>query len=742
MAEIQNEQRCKRSDGKGWRCRLPVNEGNLFCEAHYQQSIRRQRRQPVPDHFKLERTKRPKQDDSSSSALSTTPILSQNKEPELVSAVKEEIIYDFEEDAAKCNPEKERTVSNHEKKSDFDKSQQLHLIQELLPVMTNINQEKLTELDAEAKNRGISDAELLDQVAQYTQKMECSFCKACIPDVHRRCNSCSYTLCIGCCRDFREGYLHVRIRNLRETKMIRSRITRSTSWGFSVDGSIRCPPKNIGGCEKGILKITSVYPFNLTLDLEESAKKILCNFNFKKLNAQSDSSTCLLCDENGEVGLYFATKREFKDDNLEHFMKHWGKGQPIVIQDVFQSQPDLDWDFGFMLCEYLKKSAESRNNTETRSAKSTREWCKIEFRRQQILSGGVTYENVWDEFLKFNLRLSSSFFQDHFPSHYNAVIQSLPVQEYMNPFTGFLNLGANSLYQTKTHNLGSYVSISYGGGLDNPMDADLLSNLRFHASDMVNVLVHATGHPIPERMLNEVKALMINKYNSQDHLKSSKKIAKRNKLEEMFASSSRLEDANIHDEEVLVSDESESESESDDEDSSEDVDNCGAHWDIFRREDVPRLLEYLRKYSDKLSRSHGSPKKVVHPLCDEVFYLNDDHITRLKEEFNVGALGFEQKVGEAVIIPAGCPYQMKKIKSCVSVVYEFMSPESALESIKVSNVIRLLSVNHKAKWSMVQVKKMVIDRMQAAVEGMREVSVSQTEWNWPFVISHLTKPPA
>ncbi|KAI3716942.1 hypothetical protein L1987_68184 [Smallanthus sonchifolius] len=33
-------------------------EGKLYCQLHYQQSIRRQRRQPVPDHLKLERARR------------------------------------------------------------------------------------------------------------------------------------------------------------------------------------------------------------------------------------------------------------------------------------------------------------------------------------------------------------------------------------------------------------------------------------------------------------------------------------------------------------------------------------------------------------------------------------------------------------------------------------------------------------------------------------------------------------
>ncbi|XP_024988763.1 lysine-specific demethylase JMJ25-like isoform X1 [Cynara cardunculus var. scolymus] len=673
-----------------------------------------------------------------------------NPEEELVvcSPEKDLVVHNPDMDLVVHNPEEELVVYNREKK--FDKIQQLHLIRMLLPVMEKMNQEKIIALDTEAKNKGRMLGQLQVELAECSQKRKCSFCDDWVADLHRSCISCSYILCMLCCQEFSDGYLHSGLADLKNTKMIRSKAPRKKiSWRFCADGSIRCPPKDLGGCGEAFLKLACFPPFNWTKDLEASARQIVFKYRFKKPFGIA-SSPCLLCEENNDmgsekvgnlikdIGLYFSTKQDFKDKNLEHFMKHWGEGQPLIIRDVLQSRPDLSWDFGFMFCEYLERSAESCKDTERVKSKSRSDWCEVQFGRKHILVGGKTHANVWQEFLKFKVRFSSGFFQEQFPDHYAAVMQALPVEEYLNPLTGFLNLAANLRTETQNLNLGPCIHISYGGPEDF-MDSGHLTKLCRHPVDMMNILANATTDPISETKLNDVKILM-KKYTSEDHLQSSSKIRTRLKLEEIFGSLTGLEDgerpcmtnSSLH----LISDDSSTE-DSGDEDFSQNkirscstsrygeeqvIDTCGAQWDIFRREDVPKLVEYLRKYSDKLRESYGSPGKVVHPLFDEVYHLDDLHKTRLKEEFDVEPWSFEQHIGEAVIIPAGCPYQMKKIKSCVNVVLEFISPESASECIEVGNEVRQLPVNHKAKGKRIEVKKMVINGMHAAIEEIRTVS--------------------
>ncbi|KAI3680618.1 hypothetical protein L6452_35391 [Arctium lappa] len=664
---------------------------------------------------------------------------------------------------------KDLVVYNGEEK--FDKTQQLlYMIYLLLPLLEDINQEKIIELEIEAKIKGKDRSEVEIQDATGSQKQQCcSFCKACIVDVHRSCGNCSYILCLSCCREFREGHLHGGLRNFKYTKTDKrkSLCTILQNWNTNEDGSIQCPPKNLGGCGDGVLGLFCHPPVNWSKDLEASAKEIVFASKITQF-LEVDYSGCGLCDERDQregknedgilinnKSLYFSIQEDLGDENLQHFTKHWVKGQPIIVRDVIGSESELSWDPISMFCMYLERSAKSRNDKEVK-LRNCSDWCEVQIGRQQIFMGGKTHANVWHEKLKFKVWLSSGFFQEHFPSHYAAAIQALPIQQYINPLTGILNLAANMPPESQNPDLGPFVYISYGRTED-LMRADFLTKLCYHAYDMVNILVHATELPISEKKLNKVK-ILLNKYSSQDQNESSEKNIPKNETNQPCGRSSfssevtqqsELEDNSKEeltqipkDNPCAFSDDS-SIGESDDEDLDLDlcheefgssscnggkpVDTCGAEWDVFRRQDVPKLVEYLRKYSNELNQSYSSPKKVVHPILDENFYLDAFHKKYLKDEFDVEPWTFEQHIGEAVIVPAGCPYQVKKVKSCVNVVLEFISPESASMGIKLSDETRQLPVNHKAKGKMLGVKKMTIHSVNSAVEEIR--AVSQAEIN-------------
>lgn len=80
---------------------------------------------------------------------------------------------------------------------------------------------------------------------------------------------------------------------------------------------------------------------------------------------------------------------------------------------------------------------------------------------------------------------------------------------------------------------------------------------------------------------------------------------------------------------------------------------------------------------------------------------------------------FEQKLGEAVFIPAGCPHQVRNLKSCMKVALDFISPESVRECIRVTEEYQALP--HCRTWGQkLEVKKMVIHIINQIVKDLED----------------------
>ncbi|KAL4289496.1 hypothetical protein GQ457_14G010380 [Hibiscus cannabinus] len=477
--------------------------------------------------------------------------------------------------------------------------------------------------------------------------------------------------------------------------------------------------------------------------------------------------------------LFYPTNLNIHGDNLDHFQKHWGKGHPVIVRNVLRTTA-LSWDPIFLFCSYLKNSLAKAENEELSKDTGCLDWFEVEIGIKQLFFGslrGLTQSSMCDEKLKLKGWLSSHIFQEQFPDHYTELVRSLPLPEYMDPGSGVLNIAARLPQEITKPDLGPCVSISYCSG-EELVQADSVTKLRYSLCDMVNVLAHATDAPVSMKQLNKIRKLMKKKkFQDQKELAKanldqkmangvkekslshgenveiglngtiSREMHSHNRVPKVSRSPSAVHEA--HDKED--GSDSDSDSDSNCNSNSETVlpcntihssealedqeifgkrtelaKSCGAEWDVFRRQDVPKLMEYLKKHSNEFGHTCGVRKHVVHPILDQNFFLDACHKRRLKEEYEIEPWTFEQHVGEAVIIPAGCPYQMRSIKSCVNVVLDFISPENVTECIRLINELRLLPDNHKAKAKKFEVEKMALYRIRAAIKEIHELTCAES----------------
>ncbi|XP_058749821.1 lysine-specific demethylase JMJ28-like [Vicia villosa] len=672
-----------------------------------------------------------------------------------------------------------------------------YLICMLLPVLKQISEEQRTELETEAKNKGKNISDILIKQVEFgrNEKNNCNYCHSSILNLHRSCLSCSYSLCLRCCQALSQGSPFEHINSLvteipdkmdvcidnesypSDDNTISSDDVTDTSLLSDWTGcngttdSVSCPPSELGGCGNTHLDLRCVFPLSWIEEMETKAEEVVCSYEVPEI--LDKNSSCSLCsdkdhktnrhkqsqeaarrEDSNDNCLFYPTAFAISSDHCEHFQKHWGKGHPVVVRNVLRSRKNLSWDPLVMFCDYLEESI-SRYENNKDLLEACLDWCEVEINIKQHFTGSLRcrpQKNDFHEMLKLNGWLSSQLFKKQFPDHFAQVIDALPLQEYMNPMSGLLNLAAYMPDGSAKHDKGPYVHISYGCA---DKEACSVLNLSYEPYDVVDIMAYTTDAPLsPDNLANVTKLLKKHQtlcqrgspMNTSEHVEDKeqketesiamegtdfyRRVNRTSSINEVktMPSQSLEENASINEECVSGSD---SDSDSEKTQSSLPLRKTVrstemysvAQWDVFRRQDEPKLLEYLKRHADEFScasEHHG--KKMVQPILDQSIFLDTTHKMRLKEEFNIEPWTFEQHVGEAVIVPAGCPYQIRNSKCCVHVVLEFLSPENVAECIQLTDEIHLLPEDHIAKVDMLEARKMALNSVETAIKEIHELT--------------------
>ncbi|KAJ1377642.1 JmjC domain [Sesbania bispinosa] len=148
----------------------------------------------------------------------------------------------------------------------------------------------------------------------------------------------------------------------------------------------------------------------------------------------------------------------------------------------------------------------------------------------------------------------------------------------------------------------------------------------------------------------------------------------------------------------------------------------GVLWDVFRRQDIPKVTEYLKMHWKELGKSDDIVNEfVTWPLYDGAIFLDRHHKRKLKEEFGVEPWSFEQNLGEAIFVPAGCPFQARNVQSTVQLGLDFLSPESLGEAVRLAGEVRCLPNEHEAKLQVLEVGKISLYAASSAIKEVQKL---------------------
>ncbi|TVU46224.1 hypothetical protein EJB05_05745 [Eragrostis curvula] len=486
--------------------------------------------------------------------------------------------------------------------------------------------------------------------------------------------------------------------------------------------------------------------------------------------------------------LYCPVATGIKEDDLGHFQIHWAKGEPVIVPDVLQLTSGLSWEPLVMWRAFREKKTSGRIKDENLAmmAVDCLDWCEVEVNIHKFFMGymkGRTHPGThWPEILKLKDWPTSTSFDQRLPRHGAEFISALPFPEYTDPQCGPLNLAVKLPYGVLKPDLGPKAYIAYGFNQELGR-GDSVTKLHYSMSDAVYILTHTAEVPyethhlqliertrkkMREQDLQELYSVLqsgteCGSQSTDSRVLTADRTSKASCKDFFFSDTSCL-DSNalpLHvkgdDKGKPTSHQSQAQSETGQwsdhnhtyqenakgvplwtvQESAEHQSTGGALWDIFRREDSDKLQDYLRKHASEFRHIHCNPvKQVIHPIHDHIFYLTEEHKRKLKEEYGVEPWTFEQKLGDAVLIPAGCPYQVRNLKSCIEVAMDFVSPESVGECIKLTEEFRQLPSKHMAKEDKLEIKKIVLHALRGALDFLDAYSSKSSAWGHPSVDRH------
>lgn len=304
-------------------------------------------------------------------------------------------------------------------------------------------------------------------------------------DFYRTC-ACGYDLCLLCCLELRDGKLK----------------GMTYGWKAHIDGSIPCPPKDMGGCNEGTLELKRIMPVNWIVNLLDRAQGVH-KMNFSYDNPQT-------CMEFNGIGndLYSLSAKDIQPQHMQRFQIHWSKGEPIIVNDVLSTSSGLSWE-PLVLWRAFRDITKRSNNSHAYEVHAINclDWSEVSMMDILFCIGNIrlpyltiTHDTqVIIDLAKFCSAYSAGQFKQRgtslilkledwkpscsvaWPRHFVEFVNCLPFQDYTNPVNGHLNVAIRLPDLSSKPDMGPKMDIAYG---------DSVTKLHYEKSDTVWFLLY------------------------------------------------------------------------------------------------------------------------------------------------------------------------------------------------------------------------------------------------------------
>lgn len=619
----------------------------------------------------------------------------------------------------------------------IDRLRYLHnLLAFILPVLKHIHSQQCLEISMEKRIYGIK-AEIPRVKVHADEQMCCDLCRIPIFDYHRHCSQCMYDLCLTCCYDIRQASLVGDNRELTYKMTTHKVMRQSTSmssvdftnlfpkWKVNNDGSIPCGPDGTRGCGFTKLILRRILKINWTGKLLKNADEMvngckgsdlhgaeLCVSScMGSLNSQwrgsvhNDLQKCSSRNDSNDNFLYYPASEDIKREGIRHFHKFWVKGQPVIIKNVLERSLASGWE-PMAIWKGVQETLDEEMNENDVIVKAIDylNQSEVDIELSHFMEGyskGYTDENGIPKMLRLKNWPPPSSLEEFLLCHRPEFFSNFPLVEFIHSKWGLLNLASKLPHDTLQSEAVPKIFITYG----TPKDlgrADPVTKLQINMTDMACLLMHTA-----ELDAEGYQRSMVEKH---DKVSGNSRID----LDE-FAGDEEYQSG--YGTGMKFLEKKRSEPSPSMVNLAKHYENAGTIWDIFRRQDVPKLNEFFRVHSDRFEYS------VILPVYEQALYLNDEDKRKLKDEFNIEPWVIQQHVGEAVFIPSGCPFQVRNLQSSVQLAFDFLSPESLAESVRMAQEIRCLPPDHEAKLKMPEVEKMTLYAASSAIREVQKIAL-------------------